>query len=73
MIFFREAFERYNTKFEDCFEAFLADELKKSVPNCMRANFIPAIKRCLKNVPYLRTSGMKKIVFFSTYIEISKG
>jgi len=68
----KEAFERYNTKFEDCFEAFLADELKKSVPNCMRANFIPAIKRCLKNVPYLRTSDNRIIEYKFEEVLFSK-
>merc|ERR1719367_2213990 len=68
----KKAFERYNTKFEDCFEAFLADELKKSVPNCMRANFIPAIKRCLKNVPYLRTSDNRIIEYKFEEVLFSK-
>ena len=42
---------------EDCLEEVISEELKKEVPGCIKVNFLPAIKRCLKNPPYLRSAG----------------
>ena len=63
---------RFNVKFEDCFEDFLAKELKLNVPECMKATFIPAIKRCLKDVPYLRTSDNRIIEYKFDNVLFSK-
>jgi len=68
----KDAFMRFNVKFEDCFEDFLAKELKLNVPECMKATFIPAIKRCLKDVPYLRTSDNRIIEYKFDNVLFSK-
>ena len=46
---------------EDCLEEVISEELKKEVPGCVKVNFLPAIKRCLKNPPYLRSAGNPSI------------
>ena len=47
---------------EDCLEEVISEELKKEVTGCLKVNFLPAIKRCLKNPPYLRSAGKKKVL-----------
>ena len=42
---------------DEFFEETIAIELKKEVPGCMKVNFLPAIKRNLKDSPYLRSAG----------------
>lgn len=59
----REAFEKFNRRLDEFFEETLALELKKEVSGCMKANFLPAIKRCLKDYPYLRSAGTKSSLF----------
>ena len=54
---FRLAFQRFNTRMDEFFEETIAIELKKEVPGCMKVNFLPAIRRNLKDSPYLRSAG----------------
>lgn len=53
------AFEKFNDRLDEFLEETIAIELKKEVPGCIKANFLPAIKRCLKDSPYLRSAGTK--------------
>ena len=62
-VFFRVAFQRFNTRMDEFFEETIAIELKKEVPGCMKVNFLPAIKRNLKDSPYLRSAGKLQIVW----------
>jgi len=52
----RLAFQRFNTRMDEFFEETIAVELKKEVPGCMKVNFLPAIRRNLKDSPYLRSA-----------------
>merc|ERR1712004_12765 len=52
----KDAFDNFNLRMEDCLEEVISEELKKEVPGCIKVNFLPAIKRCLKNPPYLRSA-----------------
>ena len=57
---FRQAFQQFNTRMDEFFEETIALELKKEVPGCLKVNFLPAVKRCLKDPPYLRSAGKQK-------------
>ncbi len=58
----KEAFEKFNVRLDEFFEETISLELKKEVPGCLKANFLPAIKRCLKDPPYLRSAGNQIII-----------
>ena len=63
---FREAFQKFNTRLEECFEEIIAIDLKKEVPGCNKSNFLPAVRRCLKDPPYLRSAGewiLRNVIF----------
>jgi len=52
----RVAFQQFNNRMDEFFEETIAIELKKEVPGCIKVNFLPAVKRCLKDPPYLRSA-----------------
>jgi hypothetical protein len=56
---------------DEFFEETIAIELKKEVPGCMKVNFLPAIKRNLKDSPYLRSAGKLKLNCISRYVIIT--
>ena len=64
-VFFRVAFQQFNTRMDEFFEETIAIELKKEVPGCMKVNFLPAIKRNLKDSPYLRSAGKLQTVWIT--------
>merc|ERR1711935_528228 len=52
----RQAFQQLDARLDEFFEETIALELKKDVPGCIKVNFLPAVKRCLKDPPYLRSA-----------------
>ena len=50
---------------DEFFEETIAIELKKEVPGCIKVNFLPAVKRCLKDPPYLRSAGKNLKQYFT--------
>jgi len=68
----RQAFQQFNTRMDEFFEETIALELKKEVPGCLKVNFLPAVKRCLKDPPYLRSADNRILEYSFDEVLFSK-
>jgi len=68
----RVAFQKFNTRMDEFFEETIAQELKKEVPGCLKVNFLPGVKRCLKDSPYLRSADNRILEYNFDKVLISK-